>query len=45
LDDPADLIVGISDVAREDLRLEPGLAITALVKASAIRLSPGPLEA
>jgi molybdate transport system ATP-binding protein len=31
--------------ACEDLHLEPGLAITALVKASAIRLSPGPPEA
>ena len=30
--------------AREDLHLEPGLAITALVKATAIRLSPCPPE-
>jgi molybdate transport system ATP-binding protein len=31
--------------ACEDLHLEPGLALTALVKATAIRLSPGPPEA
>jgi molybdate transport system ATP-binding protein len=31
--------------ACEDLRLEPGLAVTALVKATAIRLSPSPPEA
>ena len=35
----------ITGWACEDLRLEPGLALTALVKASAIRLSPGPPEA